>query len=332
MATENSVNNESNPLEDAYTRCITTINALKQCIKAFRNKHDQSILSTYLKSETAYHPTANKESNGTLRFQCRNIFKGHFNKIHALSWSNNGYLSSTQDQALIIWSSQGAKICVITLSDFSGMALDFSCKHGDYVASGGLDNECTIHKINYSESESVHHTKMCVLSKHSGFISDCILMNDSTELATSSGDGTIKIWDIENSCPTQEFHGHQSDVMAISECNIEYFENKNSEKLLLSASTDGSCKIWDYRINEANNCVHSYYLSDADVNCCSWFPDGQSFAAGSEDGSIKLMDIRTHRQLNVYESEKKNAVHSVCFSKSGYFLFAGIVNLYVLCV
>lgn len=150
-----------------------------------------------------------------------------------------------------------------------------------------------------------------------------------TECATSSGDASIKLWDIENSCPTQEFQGHTSDVMAISECSVEYFGAKQTDKLLLSASTDGSCKVWDHRINEANDCVHSYFMSKADLNCCAWFPDGQCFAAGSEDGTIRLIDIRTHRQLNQFETEmnaktqRRNAVHSICFSRSGYFLFAG---------
>jgi len=152
-------------------------------------------------------------------------------------------------------------------------------------------------------------------------------MNDSTELATSSGDGKIYLWDIENSIPTQEFIGHQSDVMAISEYNVEYNNfgaQKNNNKLLLSASTDGTCKLWDYRINKVNNCVFTYYLSDKDVNCCSWFPDGNAFASGSEDGSIKLIDTRTHRQLNEFKTKNRAKVYSVCFSKSGYFLFAGL--------
>lgn len=339
MSSSDNDNDGNGMIQKAYTECINKINSLKDQIKQLQQQHNStnpSILSNFLKSDTAYYPSANKERDGTMRFQCRQILKGHYNKIHKLSWSPNGLLSSTaQDQKLIIWSgSDGKKICVIDLPDLSGIALDFSCKNGEYVATGGLDNQCTIYKINYndtnSEEKGVTSTKTNVLQKHNGFISDCILMHDATELATASGDGKIYLWDIENSLPTQEFIGHKSDVMSITECNIEYYnqfgDNKANNKLLLSASTDGTCKIWDYRINKVNNCVATYYLHDNDINCCSWFPDGNAFASGSEDGTVKLIDIRTHRQLNIFETKggSLNSVQSLCFSKSGYFLFAGL--------
>ena len=335
---------DQNALRQAYSECVNAIKSLRDQIKQYqqqRNSTDPNVLSNYLKSDKAYYPSANKERNGSARFQCRSTFKGHFNKIHNIAWSNNGYIASCgQDQKLIIWSGSdnhaGSKICVIDLPDLSAMALNFSCKNGEYVACGGLDNQCTIYQINYNnnnnnvDDEKSNYTKLNVLRKHSGFISDCILMHDATELMTCSGDGKIYLWDIENGLPTQEFIGHESDVMQIRECNIEYFQqfgdNKVNNKLLLSASTDGTCKLWDYRLNKANNCVFTYYLHKNDVNCCSWFPDGNAFASGSEDGTIKLIDIRTHRQLNVYKTKggALNSVQSICFSKSGYFLFAGM--------
>lgn len=102
---------DADSLETQYKQCVDTISSLKQRILSFHEEHS-SILSNYLKSDTAYHPSANKETNGALRFQCRQTFKGHFAKVHALSWSYNGYLASTQDQALIIWTNRGAnRVC-----------------------------------------------------------------------------------------------------------------------------------------------------------------------------------------------------------------------------
>ena len=331
---------DENAINKAYNEAINDIKSLRSKIKQYqnqRNSSDPSVLSNYLKSDKAYYPSANKERNGSQRFQCRSTLKGHFGKLHGISWSFNGYLASTaQDQKLIIWSGSdsnaGNKICVVDLPDLSGMALDFSCKNGEYVACGGLDNQCTIYKINYpsSDDEKSNYTKLNVLTKHSGFISDVVLMNDDTECMTASGDHKMYLWDIENSLPTQEFNGHKGDVMCITECNIEYYgqfgDNKVNNKFLLSASTDGTCKLWDYRLNKSNNCIFTYYLHDNDINCCSWFPDGNAFVSGSEDGNIKLIDIRTHRQLNIYKTKggALNSVQSLCFSKSGYFLIAGM--------
>jgi len=350
-ASKMSHHDDNEALQHAYNSCLKDIESLQARIKQYQQQQnaEPNVLSNFLRSDQAYYPQANKEQNGSQNFQRRALLQGHFNKIYALSWSCNGSLASTgQDQKLIIWSGNdsnaGHKLCVITIADLSGMALSFSSKNGEYVACGGLDNECTVYKINYSESGAaeekssgfnVNATKLSTLQKHKGFISDCILINDATEMLTASGDAKMYLWDIENGVPTQEFHGHERDVLCIRECNVEYSQQfgdqKNNNKLVLSASSDRTCKLWDYRMHKMNNCVATYYAHDSDVNCCSWFPDGNAFASGSESGQIKLTDIRTHRVLNEYSSKSSSSkssklypVQSLCFSKSGYFLFAGI--------
>ena len=42
-----------------------------------------------------------------------------------------------------------------------------------------------------------------------------------------------------------------------------------------------------------------------DVNVVRWFPDGLSFVGGCDDGTVRLVDVRTGRRLSEY------ALHSV---------------------
>ena len=37
-----------------------------------------------------------------------------------------------------------------------------------------------------------------------------------------------------------------------------------------------------------------------DVNVVRWFPDGHGFVAGCEDGTVRLVDVRTGHQMNEY--------------------------------
>jgi len=63
---------------------------------------------------------------------------------------------------------------------------------------------------------------------------------------------------------------------------------------------------------------------ETDINSVAWFPDGNAFASGSDDSTVRLFDLKAHRQLNIYNgSEIYSTVTSVDFSKSGYYLLAG---------
>ena len=62
-----------------------------------------------------------------------------------------------------------------------------------------------------------------------------------------------------------------------------------------------------------------------------FFPDGQRFGTGSDDGTCRLFDVRTGHQLQVYSQEPSDGgepllVTSIAFSVSGRLLFAAYSN------
>ena len=77
---------------------------------------------------------------------------------------------------------------------------------------------------------------------------------------------------------------------------------------------DGKC----HQTFQGRNCQGS------DINACHFFPDGNSFATGADDGTCRLFDIRAGQEVNTYSHPSiKCGVTSVAFSKSGRLLFAG---------
>jgi len=87
--------------------------------------------------------------------------------------------------------------------------------------------------------------------------------------------------------------------------------NPKNNNLVLSGSVDASVKIMDLRSNEYSKVAHSFYMGydqdlskknyrSTDVNVVKWFPDGTSFVAGCDDGTVRLFDIRSARILNEY--------------------------------
>ncbi|GAA53479.1 guanine nucleotide binding protein (G protein) beta 5, partial [Clonorchis sinensis] len=84
---------------------------------------------------------------------------------------------------------------------------------------------------------------------------------------------------------------------------------------------DCCANVWDVR---SGQCVQVFQGHDADVNGVRFYPSGDAFATASDDGTIRLFDLRADREVAVY---RKDSVifgcNAVDFSLSGRLLFGG---------
>lgn len=101
--------------------------------------------------------------------------------------------------------------------------------------------------------------------------------------------------------------------------------------MFVSGSCDTTARLWDTRV--ASRAVRTFYGHEGDVNSVKFFPDGNRFGTGSDDGTCRLYDIRTGHQLQVYPPHQQPQggvdtplVTSIAFSISGRLLFAGYSN------
>lgn len=98
--------------------------------------------------------------------------------------------------------------------------------------------------------------------------------------------------------------------------------------MFVSGSCDTTARLWDTRV--ASRAVRTFHGHKGDVNSVKFFPDGNRFGTGSDDGTCRLYDIRTGHQLQVYQPPQQRQggtdapmVTSIAFSISGRLLFAG---------
>lgn len=98
--------------------------------------------------------------------------------------------------------------------------------------------------------------------------------------------------------------------------------------MFVSGSCDATARLWDTRV--ASRAVRTFHGHEGDVNTVRFFPDGNRFGTGSDDGTCRLFDIRTGHQLQVYNQQHGDNdvphVTSIVFSISGRLLFAGYSN------
>jgi guanine nucleotide-binding protein G(I)/G(S)/G(T) subunit beta-1 len=255
----------------------------------------------------------------------RRILRGHYGKIYAMEWSRDSVhlVSASQDGKLIIWNANTTnKVLAIALRSSWVMACAFS-PSGTFVASGGLDNACSLWRLPPAEREGEEAKLVCELQNHEGYISSIKFVGSADqEVLTSSGDSTIALWDVTKRTVKTLFNDHQGDVMA-----LDLIEEKNA---FISGSIDATSKLWDYRAGPKAQAT--FVGHESDINTVKTAPGGLAFASGSDDATCRLFDIRALREVQRFASSKiVCGVTSIAFSKSGRILFSGYedANLYL---
>jgi len=245
----------------------------------------------------------------------RRTLKGHLAKIYAMQWSKDAptLASASQDGKLIVWNAVTClKMNAINLPSNWVMTCAFS-PTGESVASGGLDNICSVWSVRGQNPTKVTRE----LSGHDGFLSCCRFI-DNGHIVTSSGDHTCALWDIEQATQTTQFKGHSQDVMFVS---------LNQDKsLIASASIDKTVMVWDIRSGKS---THMFDNHEKDVNIVEFFPNNTTFASGSDDTTIRLFDIRAWAQINQYNLDNNTnglCPTSLAFSHSGRLLFSSYTD------
>jgi len=244
----------------------------------------------------------------------KRTLKGHLAKIYSTAWAqidNLHLVSASQDGKLLVWDALTTnKTHAIHLRSNWVMACDYS-PDSIFVASGGLDNICSIFSLKPEANKDGPIKAARELNAHIGYISSCKFISDS-QILTAAGDWTCILWDIPTSSRIQEFKEHGSDVMCVS--------LHPDKKTFVSGSCDNTCRVWDVNTGK---CTQVYHSGEQDVNTVSHFPNGNAFVSGSEDGISRLYDTRAERELQTYSNDTKSAVTSSGFSSSGRYLFTG---------
>jgi WD40 repeat protein/tetratricopeptide (TPR) repeat protein len=154
----------------------------------------------------------------------------------------------------------------------------------------------TLHEIIYRI-----HEYNC-LQGHSSRVNSVVFSPDGKNLASASGDNTIKLWNSDGS-ELNTLKGHGSAV------NSVVFSPDG--KILASASDDNTIKLW----NPDGTGLNTLQGHSSRVNSVVFSPDGKTLASASADNTIKLWNL-DGTELNTLRGHD-SAVNSVVFSPDG---------------
>lgn len=255
------------------------------------------------------------KSDGQTKFsiQVRRHLRGHFQKVYAMHWSgdNRRIASVSQDAKLFVWDAfKEVKEHAVPVKNAWVMTLGFEQEKQRLVASGGLDNVCTVWAYENPPDAQVHKK----LEGHLGYLSCCRFRNGGAEVLTSSGDWSCRLFNVESQKILLRMKEHTADVMSVA-------FNPNDPNMFCSGSCDMTVRVWDLR---SGKCTHVFADHDSDVNAVDFFPNGYCVGSGSDDSICRLFDLRAYGTLNrLWKPQLVVSVTSVAFSKSGRLMFAG---------
>ncbi|KAG2327762.1 hypothetical protein Bca52824_010490 [Brassica carinata] len=170
---------------------------------------------------------------------------------------------------------------------------------GKLLASAGHDKKLYIWNMETLITESAPE-------EHGHIITDVRFRPNSTQLATSSFDKTIKIWDAsEPGYFVRTITGHTAPVMSLD------FHPKKTD---LFCSCDGNNEIRFWNINAAN-CLRGIKGQGASTQVRFQPRFGQMLAAASES-TVSIYDYDNDRRVHLLKGHSSN-VNSVCWNPSG---------------
>jgi len=255
-----------------------------------------------------------------VQMKLRRTLRGHLAKIYAMQWAQDTptLASASQDGKLLVWNAVTClKMNAINLPSNWVMTCGYA-PSGDFVASGGLDNTCSVWNVRGQNPTKVSRE----LQGHDGFLSCCRFL-DNRQILTSSGDHTCCLWDTELGTQITQYRLHTADVMFVA-----INQSKNS---FVSCGCDHNIIGWDLKSGKP---THIFDTHEKDVNTVQFFPNDNTFATGSEDGTARLYDLRTWGELNRYALANTNAdpnLPAICptslaFSASGRLFFTSYTD------
>jgi len=144
-----------------------------------------------------------------------------------------------------------------------------------------------------------------VLEGHTGGVYAVVLSANGKLAVSASGDGTVRVWDLEGNLPPRVLKGHKYTVYAVA--------LSADGKRAVSGSLDNTVRVWDLEGNQPSRILVGHKSS---VRAVAISADGTRAISGSDDKTVMVWDLEGNQRPRVLEGHD-GEVYSVALSADG---------------
>lgn len=207
----------------------------------------------------------------------KKTFTGHENTVENAFFSSDGQsiMSFSSDYSFRVWDDKTGD-CLQTITNF-GQFLTYSPKKSQ-VAFVPMANRYSIHLWNVNENRTINYLNRAFPEEvHSAKYSP-----DSRKIATTTLDGLIQVWNIDNAYCETTFKNPSGLVYS-----IDYSPDGRE---IITAASDNSIRIWNLNSHENRKVLIGH---QNEVTCAKYFSSGKYIVSGSEDNTVRVWDAET---------------------------------------
>ncbi|TKJ34460.1 MAG: hypothetical protein CEE38_18110 [Planctomycetes bacterium B3_Pla] len=150
------------------------------------------------------------------------------------------------------------------------------------------------------------------LTGHGDWVTSLTFSANGERLVSSSGDNTIRVWDMNSRATTRVLKGHQSEVFTVS--------LTSDESRAVSAGRDKQILEWD--LNAPLPEFREHLLAEKNVRQVVFSADSRSFYTINRNGSLSIWDAETFKKQHSLSPEL-GGNSSIILSADGDHLIAG---------
>jgi WD40 repeat protein len=256
--------------------------------------------------------------------QEQRTLQGHRNEVYGVAFSPDGQrlVSGSGDMTVKVWNAQTGQVERTLRVTSSVNRVAFSPDGQRIIGGTGK----TVKVWNAQTGQELFS-----LQGHADYISCVAFSPDGKRIASSSQDQTVKLWDAQTGREERTFQGHTSPVNSVA--------FSPDGKRLVSAGFDKTVKVWTLpepvaaspapepeptvQPPQPGNAVRLLLGHTDRVHSISFSRDGKRALSCSADGTVRVWDVQTGKELFDVLKAKRPDVQVATWTSDGRYAVVG---------
>lgn len=240
------------------------------------------------------------------------VLRGHEGTVYSVRFSPGGdrLVSASQDGTVRIWSvaDHGEQLVIAAATGRMRIFRALFSPDASLIAAAGEDGLAQVWRADGTRVQQLRHPQR---------VNAVGFLDGGTCLATASGDGVLRIWDVTTGREAGQRRGHADAIMALA--------IRPGSTAVVTGSKDASARLW----NASDDGQPLLRFGDR-VQALAISGDGAALAAGDAAGQVRVVETATLVEQAAFRSAA-GRVNSLAFAPDSRRLVAACDDGSVVC-